>query len=113
MATGQVERQLAAEAERRKATGVDQVSSTTSSSMHTRAACTLKQRAGCALHICTALQAHSACEYMTRTRTRTIHGTCMHMQVLDDLEQLEGLVGRMPGEGLVESNRAGRVPSFM
>jgi hypothetical protein len=38
---------------------------------------------------------------------------CMHMQVLDDLEQLEGLVGRMPGEGLVESNRAGRVPSFM
>ena len=42
-----------------------------------------------------------------------MHGMCMHMQVLDDLEQLEGLVGRMPGEGLVESNRAGRVPSFM
>ena len=54
----QVERQLAAEAERRKATGVD--------------------------------------------------------QVLDDLEQLEGLVGRMPGEGIVESKReGGRVPSFM
>jgi hypothetical protein len=79
VATAQVERQLAAEAERRKATGVDQVSSTTSSSMYTQAACTLKHHAH---WICTAdmyciTRTHRVCMCMCMHDTY-MHGTCLH-----------------------------------
>ena len=77
--------------------------------MYTQAAYTLDVHCICVLHCMHTTHVH----VHTWTWHAHMHGMCMHMQVLDDLEQLEGLVGRMPGEGLVESNRAGRVPSFM